>query len=180
MHTRSLTLTLALVALPGLAAAQGSSPDPKPDPAVEAIRPLYEQNRNWIIAVAEQVAEADYGFKPTPEVRSLGQMIGHVANAQYLFCSTALGEPNPQKQDIEEITGKAALVGALKAAFAYCDKAYQLPGDKAMEPAEIFGMKGTRLWILNFNAVHNGEHYGSFVTYMRLKGMVPPSSQPRK
>jgi DinB superfamily len=178
MRTRTTVLMLSVLAVPAFTALR-SSPPPKPDPAVAAILPLYEMDRNWILAAAEQMPEATYGYKPTPEVRNFGQMVGHVANAQYLFCSTAMGEENPNKQDFEKVAGKAELVTALKAGFAYCDKAYQMSGPKVMEEVTLFGMKGSRLWALNFNAVHNGEHYGNFIPYLRLNKMVPPSSQPQ-
>jgi uncharacterized damage-inducible protein DinB len=170
---------MALLALPATGAAQATAPEPDATLAGTAdIRPLYDSFKAWIVAAANQVGDADYAFKPTPDVRSFGQLVGHVANANYLFCSTAAGEASPSKRDIEkEVTTKAQLTIELAAAFAYCDKAYQL-GDAALaQPAELFGMKGTRLWVLNFNAVHNAEHYGNIVTYMRMKGMVPPSSQ---
>ena len=77
----------------------------------------------------------------------------------------------------EEMASKAELVEAVKASFAYCDKAYAMPESKAMEQTTFFGREGSRLWVLNFNVTHVAEHYGNLVTYMRLKGMVPPSSQ---
>ena len=77
----------------------------------------------------------------------------------------------------EEMTSKAELVEAIKASYAYCDKAYEMPESKAMEQTNFFGRDGSRLWVLNFNAMHNAEHYGNLVTYMRMKDMVPPSSQ---
>ena len=179
MRTRTTALMLSVLAFPAFVALRGSPP-PKPDPAVASILPLYEATRGWIVAAAEQVPEETYKFQPTPEVRSFGQLIGHLAGAQYLFCSTANGEENPNKTDYEKtVTGKAELVAALKAGFAYCDKAYQMSGPKVMEETKLFGMTGSRLWVLNFNTVHNGEHYGNIVTYMRLNKLVPPSSQPQ-
>lgn len=167
----SLTIALALaVTLPAGAAAQAG-------PAVGSVKPLFSQVSTWIIQAAEQVPEDMYGFKPTPEVRSFGQMFGHVANAQYMFCATALGEKSPSTQDAEKLTAKADIVAALKGSAAYCQKAYDMSDAKAMEPAAMFGMKGTRLWVLIFNATHDNEHYGNLVTYLRLKGMTPPSSQ---
>ena len=167
----SLTIALALaVTLPAGAAAQAG-------PAVGSVKPLFSQVSTWIIQAAEQVPEDMYSFKPTPEVRSFGQMFGHVANAQYMFCATALGEKSPSTQDAEKLTAKADIVAALKGSAAYCQKAYDMSDAKAMEPAAMFGMKGTRLWVLIFNATHDNEHYGNLVTYLRLKGMTPPSSQ---
>lgn len=167
----SLTIALALaVTLPAGAAAQAG-------PAAGSVKPLFSQVSTWIIQAAEQVPEDMYSFKPTPEVRSFGQLFGHVANAQYMFCATALGEKSPATQDAEKLTAKADIVAALKASAAYCGKAYDMTDAKAMEPAAMFGMKGTRLWVLAFNATHDNEHYGNLVTYLRLKGMTPPSSQ---
>lgn len=140
----------------------------------------YGAAKGFLVRAAEQVPEEHYSFKPTPEVRSFGAIVGHVADANYMLCSTAGGEANPNKVKIEEtVTGKAALVQAIKESFAYCDKAYQLPDAKAAEPVTLFGMQTNKLGVLAFNTAHDMEHYGNLVTYMRLKGMVPPSSQPR-
>jgi len=146
-------------------------------PVVPGIKSLQDNVKGWIVRAAEQVPEADYAFKPTADVRSFGQLLGHIANAGYMFCSTALGEAAPQKGNAEEITAKAGLQSALNEMFAYCDRAYTIDHMKAMEPATVFGQEYTRLFALEFNVAHNMEHYGNIVTYMRLKGMVPPSSQ---
>jgi hypothetical protein len=89
------------------------------------------------------------------------------------------GEKSPAATDFEKATSKAALVQGIKDAFAYCDGAYQISDAKAnTEQVTFFGsMTGSRLWALMFNVAHNNEHYGNLVTYFRLKGMVPPSSQ---
>ena len=147
------------------------------DVGINSIKPLYEQFRGWIIASAEQMPEEHYSFQPTPEVRTFGQLLGHMANAGYAFCSGAMGEERPSMPNAEEMTSKAELVEAIKASYAYCDKAYEMPESKAMEQTNFFGREGSRLWVLNFNAMHNAEHYGNLVTYMRMKDMVPPSSQ---
>lgn len=101
-----------------------------------------------------------------------------MANANYLFCSAAKGEANPNSSDHEKASAKPALVEAIKASFAYCDAAYQISDSRAAEEVALFeGMKGSRLWVLMFNVAHDSEHYGNMVTYLRLKGLVPPSSQ---
>jgi uncharacterized damage-inducible protein DinB len=112
-------------------------------------------------------------------VRSYGQIVGHVADAQYLFCSIALGEKNPGLKIEQTKTSKADLVAALKDAFAYCDKAYNGMTDvSASEMVKLFGMDVPRLGVLMGNFGHSMEHYGNLVTYMRLKNIVPPSSEP--
>ena len=140
----------------------------------------YEHVKGILLASAEKVPEADYKFKPTPEVRSFGQIIGHVADAQYLFCSMALGEKNPAPKVEETKTSKADLIAALKAAFVYCDKAYDGMTDASgAEMVQMFGNPTPKLGVLEVNLVHSMEHYGNLVTYMRLKNIVPPTSEPK-
>ena len=153
-----------------------------PNPIVGSARPLHEQVRGYIVRSVDQMPEEHYGFQPTPDVRTFGQLIAHIANTQYLFCSAALGEQNPDARDFEKShTTKAMLTEAIQASFKYCDRAYAMPDDQATRWQAIKGW-GDRapLSILILNIGHNNEHYGNIVTYMRLKGLVPPSSQPRK
>ncbi len=179
---RSLTaLALALAAAVPLSAQMDHEPmgDMQHGASLAAVRGLYQTVRGNIVASAEQMPEADYAFRPTPEVRSFGQLIGHVANAQYLFCAPVLGETPPRLPDAEQLTSKTELVSAVEAAFAYCDRAYEVDPMKAEGPLKFFGQDHTGLSVLAFNMGHVYEHYGNIVTYLRLKGMVPPSSQPR-
>jgi uncharacterized damage-inducible protein DinB len=138
--------------------------------------PHYERFRDWIVASAELMPEEHYGYQPSAEVRTFGQLIGHLANAQYLFCSNAMGEESPNSMNFENESSRDALIAAVRTAMEYCDRAYAMSESKAMEETTFFGQEGSRLWVLNFNAVHNAEHYGNLVTYMRIKGLVPPSS----
>jgi len=147
------------------------------DGSLAGVRSVYETVRGYIIAAAEQMPEEDYGFKPTPEVRSFGQIVGHVANAGPMFCGAAMGETAPAMGDAEKMASKAEIVAALEASFAFCDRAYRMDATKTGEPMEFFGAKHTRMSVLAFNLGHDFEHYGNLVTYMRLKGLVPPSSQ---
>ena len=122
----------------------------------------------------------EYSFKPTPEVRSFGEMIGHVVLANFLFCSQAKGEQMPTKQNFNQITDKAALVKGMTEAVAYCDDVYNGTTDANFNqlitmigPAKNQASRGS---VLVFNTTHNNEHYGNIVVYMRLKGRVPPST----
>ena len=165
-------LPVLIFAAAAPALAQGGGP------VVGSVTPRYAELSGWLVKTAEQVPESLYSFKPTPAVRSIAQLVGHVANAQFMFCSAAMGEKSPQTQDYEKLTDKAALVAAIKASAAYCDKAYQMSDADAMLPTKLFGsMTLTRLGALIFNATHDGEHYGNLVVYMRLNGITPPSSQ---
>jgi uncharacterized damage-inducible protein DinB len=173
----SRTFALALLAatvVPSIALAQHE--EHHKSGGVDAVRPLYERLRDLYIKSADVMPEADYAFRPTEKVRTFGEVLGHVANENFLFCANALGVDNPNKADFEKV-GKAALLEGLKSSFVYCDRAYRMDEMKAMEETTFFGDKGTRLWVLIFNATHDSEHYGNIVTYLRMKGLVPPSSQ---
>ncbi len=157
---------LAALCIASTATAQG----------IPTIAPLYETAKGWLVKSAELMPEANYAFKPTPEVRSFGQLVGHVANANYMICATAKGEKSPATQDFEKTTEKAALVQALKDALAYCDGVYKMADSDLTAPAEMFGIKMSRLGFAFLNVTHDNEHYGNMVTYLRMKGLVPPSS----
>ena len=139
----------------------------------------YGRVQDVLLRSAEKMPEENYSFKPTDAVRSFGQVVGHVADAQYLFCSIVLGEKNPNPKIEQTKTSKADLIAALKDAFAYCDKAYDGMTDaSAPEMVKLFGGDTPKLGVLTVNNMHNLEHYGNLVTYMRLKKIVPPSSEP--
>lgn len=139
---------------------------------------VQKQVSAWIERAAEKMAEEEYAFKPDPAVRSFGQILGHVADANYLFCSAVLGESNPSPGVEKTKATKAELTVALHDAFAYCNRAYDALTDaSANETVKAFGQERNKLGALWFNASHNLEHYGNLVVYMRLKGVVPPSSE---
>lgn len=170
MTRSALILSAALLAFPAAAQAQNA--------AVTTSKALWEQLTGHITTVAEESPEALYAYQPTPEVRSLGQLIGHVAGAQYLICAAALGEPARQEDEIERTqTTKAGLVAALKASTEYCARAYAQTDAAAQARTQLFGQEQTRLYALTLNATHNAEHYGNIVTYLRINKIVPPSSR---
>ena len=146
--------------------------------AIAAIRTQWQGAIGNITKAAEELSEADYAYRPVATVRTFGELIGHVAGSQNLMCAAALGDKQPAEDAVEKAaTSKAALVAALKASTAYCEKAYAISAASAGMPVEMFGDKSTKVGALALNAVHDGEHYGNIVTYMRMKGMVPPSSK---
>jgi uncharacterized damage-inducible protein DinB len=145
----------------------------------------YDIIKGYVTRAAEKMPEEHYAFKPTPDVRSFGQLVGHVADANYGFCSAAAGEKPPAggfDQPIEKgKTSKADLQKALADSFAYCDKVHAGMTDAAGATIiKFFGGDMAKLSVLEFNTHHDFEHYGNLVTYMRLKNIVPPSSEPRK
>jgi uncharacterized damage-inducible protein DinB len=145
---------------------------------VAVLKTQAEAVRSLVLRTAEKVPEDLYSFKPTPEVRSLGSVIGHIADGNNLLCSMANGDKPVFNQANEKKTTRAELVAALKASFAACDKVFDATTDaNASTAVDMFGQKQTRLGVLAFNNSHMWEHYGNLVTYMRLKSIVPPSSE---
>lgn len=181
----TLVALLLLGAAPAVVSAQGAGPaappavKPKAAPitAIGSVRVIYERVKNYVTRSAEQMSEANYAFKPTPEVRSFGQIIGHLVNENYNGCALFSGRADPNKDDFEKPHSKAELVTAIKASYLFCDAGYTGNDASYLVPGEIFGMKMSRMSIAVLTATHNYEHYGNLITYFRLKGMVPPSSQ---
>lgn len=171
MKRISLVLGTALVLSAPAYAQAGNA-------AVSTSRSLWQDITGYITTAAEELPESLYSYKPTPEVRSFGQLFAHVAGAQYMFCALALGEPNRAENAIETTAKtKAEIVAGLKASTEYCNRAYAQTDAAAAAPVQIFGQDRTRLFALAQNATHNGEHYGNIVTYLRINGIVPPSSR---
>jgi uncharacterized damage-inducible protein DinB len=141
------------------------------------MRSLYLSIRRNILEAAELMPESEYPFRAAAEVRSFGQLIGHLANTQYNFCAAARGVRRPAIGDLEKLAAKADLVKALKASLEFCDPAYDGATDADLSAPATFGSAAiTKGYALAFNIAHDNEHYGNIVTYLRLKGLVPPST----
>lgn len=167
-----ITLTLVL--------ACGGALRGQDNPLTTAAKRDYMNVRNNVMRSAEKMPEVDYAFKPTPEVRSFGEQIAHIADDQYNICSGAKGETrNASYTAIESsLTRKADLVPALKKAFEYCDGAFESMTDAlGAQVAKGTKLRMPRLSILTFNTSHTWLHYGNIIVYLRLKGLVPPSSE---
>ena len=181
MNKRLCFALAAVMALPGAVLAQEKAQAqsaPPANPITASERGLYSFVSGAVVAAAQKMPEENYSFRPTPEVRSFGQIVGHVADAQYMFCSLASGEPNPAKGIEKTKTSKADLVAALKDAVAYCNKAYDGMTDaKGSEMVKFMNYDLAKLTVLSLNTAHADEHYGNIVTYLRIKGIVPPTSE---
>jgi uncharacterized damage-inducible protein DinB len=174
---RALLSVFALASLAGLAQAQ--QPAAPPDVAVRTVRGLWQDMTNYVTRAAADVPDSLYAYKPVATVRTFGQLIGHVAGAQYLICAAALGDPPRDEDEIEKTkTTKTELLAALRASTEYCGRAYAQTDAAAQQRTQLFGRERSRLAALGINATHNAEHYGNLVTYMRMNGLVPPSSRP--
>jgi uncharacterized damage-inducible protein DinB len=157
--------------------ADASAAQAQSNPLSNEARSDYTIVRNVIVRAAEKMPEEGYTFKPTPEVRSFGQLIGHIADDQYRYCSAVRGE-NKSTSFEQAPSPKAEMVADLKAAFAYCDSAYEgLLDASATEKVTFRGRPVPKLAVFTLHAGHAWEHYGNAVVYMRLQGIVPPSSE---
>jgi uncharacterized damage-inducible protein DinB len=179
VNKRLCFMLIVLAAAPVVLHSQ-EPPAASSNPIAAGEKGFYTIVRGEVIAAAEKMPEQNYSFKPTPEVRSFGQLVGHVADAQYLFCSMATGEADPDKNIEKTKTSKADLVTALKDAVAYCNKAYAGMTDaQGSQTVKMFNHDVARLTVLSVNTAHTDEHYGNMVTYLRIKGIIPPSSEKR-
>src|SRR5258708_39500608 len=147
----------------------------------DSLRSSWNGAKRNIKEAAEQMREQNYGFKPVDSVRTFGQTLSHVAGASYVFCAAAKGEKTPFTEDQFEKTAttKAAIVKATNDAIAYCDGAFTAATDATlgqMGPAPFGSGQAPRANPLIGQIVHDTEHYGNLSTYLRIKGMVPPSS----
>lgn len=183
VRTLLLTLLLCLLTPAAVALAQSNLPTsaaaPQNNPLSAHNKSLFGGVKKILLRSAEKMPEENYGFKPTEAVRSFGQIIGHVADSQYAFCAVVLGEKNPAPKVELTKTSKSDLIAALKTAFAYCDKAYDGLSDvSAVQMVKSVGGDTPKLGVLSTNNIHTIEHYGNLVTYMRMKNIVPPTSDP--
>jgi len=145
---------------------------------------MHASIRRNLAEAAEAMPAADYGFKPTAEVRTFAQLVGHVVFANYLMCSQAVGEKSPAAGNYEQMTDKAQLVKALNDSLSYCDRIYEATTDANFNQAATVGGLGPNIpqaptirgAVLMFNVTHNNEHYGNIIVYLRLKGITPPST----
>ena len=169
------SLLLLAFATP-LVAQQQQAPDPA-RVAVAAARANWVAAHDYIVRSAEQMSEADFAFKPVATVRTFAQIVAHVADDEMGWCAQILGEPMKQTQFEKTLSAKADVIKAIRDAGTYCEKAYAMTDAQAATLTKIWGGQQSRIRGLMDNAAHDWEHYGNIVTYMRIKGMVPPSSQ---
>jgi uncharacterized damage-inducible protein DinB len=180
----SVLVLSAALALP--AAAQGpgvavvpTAPAPPAAHAAAGLKMPWNRVKDILVRAAEKMPEENYAFKASPDVRSFGQLVGHVADANFMFAAMAAGE-KPAPRDIEKTkTSKADLVAALKESFATADKAFAMTDAEFAAATKLFGQDTNRFAVVGLLIGHDWEHYGNMVTYMRIKGIVPPSSEPR-
>jgi DinB superfamily len=158
--------------------AQTTSAPQNANPMIAELKQMYTNVKNNHIKMAEKMPEEHYGFKATADIRSFGQLVGHVADSQARTCSAVNGEQKALNAGAK--TSKADLVAALKESFDMCDKAFDsLTDAKAAEIVSMGQRQRSRLGALAGMVSHSNEEYGYMAVYLRLKSIVPPSSEGR-
>jgi uncharacterized damage-inducible protein DinB len=133
----------------------------------------------FVIRSAEKIPDDLYSFRATSEVRSIAELFGHVADALFSMCSTAAGTKPPRSGIEKTVIKKPELIAALKEGVSYCNTVFDgMTDQKGTETVPFYFGPTPRLSVLYFAVTHTYEHYGNLVTYMRLKNIVPPSSEP--
>ncbi len=168
--------TALMILTSNLATAQQAPP---PRGLAEGLKASYAQIKANLTEAAGKLGDADYAFTPNPEIRSYGGQLGHVADAQFSFCAAASGAPNPmQGQSLEKKTSKAEIVKGLNDSFEFCDKVFnELTDANATQLMTQGRGQVARGAILTNVIAHDNEEYGIITVYLRLKAMVPPSTE---
>ena len=140
---------------------------------------MYQGVKNNLLKSAEKMPDGDYSFKPTPDIRSFAEVLGHVITAQSRSCAAAMGG-DAKPVDASGKTSKADVTAALQDSFSICDKAFAALTDaNASESIKTPRGQSSRLGLLVGTLAHDSEQYGLIAMYLRMKGLVPPSSDRR-
>ncbi len=167
---------LSVSFLASLANAQISPDLPNPSTApnpLTATLSLFRSNmQDKIMKSAEAMPESKYSYRPTKEVRSFAEILNHVTDISNFLCSNMKGEATPPAAAARG--SKAEIIAALKSSFDYCDGAFSGFTDAHLnDPADFFGHRTNRMFILTQVGNHDALHYGNLVTYLRLNGLEP-------
>jgi uncharacterized damage-inducible protein DinB len=158
------------------AARKAEKDKPKGSPFSDVIRASWYSINALILSSAEKMPGEHYGFQPTKDIRTFAQILAHIAADHHAGCGATIGRKAPDTR-FDKLKAKQELVKALQESGAVCDMAYGLLTDEnAQFRYRAFDGEYTRFALLTSNVTHDSQHYGNLVTYMRLKGVLPPSS----
>ena len=148
------------------------NPTMKPNPLTTTISIFRSNMQDKIVKSAEEMPESKYSYRPTKDVRSFAEILNHVADISYILCSNVKGEATPATAAAKG--SKTEIMAYLKGAFDYCDGLYSGFTDAHLnDPADFWGAKTNKMFVLTQVANHDALHYGNLVTYLRLNGLVP-------
>ncbi|BCS32041.1 hypothetical protein TBR22_A12460 [Luteitalea sp. TBR-22] len=157
------------------AAPPAAAPDPNPLTA-EARRAVERISGN-LLRMAEKMPEEHYGFQAVPEIRTFAATLGHTIDSRTRTCASLSG--SGAQPGASALKAKADLVAAMKASIAECEKAFATLTDATIVGVVTGGRGGprSRLAAIYGMVAHDNEEYGYLAVHMRLKGVVPPSSE---
>ena len=147
--------------------------------AVSDVQHTYAGLKGNILKAADKMPAESFGYKPTPEVRTFARVVNHISEAQLRACGTLNGTAADTLAKVPaETADKAAIVSALQASFAECDKAMAgLQESTLLETVTMGPMTRARVSVAWMVVSHDNEQYATLALYLRLKGLVPPSSE---
>lgn len=167
------TLTIAIFAAAALALQA------QDNPVSSDLQKAYKSIQGNILKAAEEMPEADYGFKPTSDIRSFGALVAHIADAQGFYCGMV--NSGGTKPNAGSKTSKADIIAALKTSNSDCDAVYDALTDASgKEMVKTRSGQLSKLSVAVRNYGHDEEEYGYLAVYLRLKNLTPPSSQRNK
>lgn len=168
----SFAALAAFIALPGIAAAQGS-------PVADAFRDNAKQEAKNLIAAAEEFPADKFSYKPTPAQMSFGDIVVHLSQGNDYLCGTIGGVKAPTRTKVDHDDPKPALVARLRETFAFCDQALAPLNDTNLaEQLPFFGgRKLSRASIMTLTTGDWADHYSQSAIYMRLNGLLPPTAK---
>ncbi|HKV24573.1 MAG TPA: DinB family protein [Candidatus Acidoferrum sp.] len=187
MHNRWRALLFVLALAATSAVAQEAKKAEKPKAALspsQAVLESWNDIGRKLIAIAEDLPEDKYDFKPQADSRTFVAQLLHVSAAMYYFTDPALGKKPRYSDDPkrDELQTKEQIVAFVKKCVQDGAEAIKAKGDKGMnESVAAGGPRLTRIEDLAYGLIeHSGEHYGQLVVYYRANGIVPPESRPKK
>src|ERR1700735_2637349 len=169
-----VVVPVGMVVLASLANAQQGMPNPTmaPNPLTTTLSIFRSNMQDKLMKSADAMPESKYSYRPTKDVRSFAEILDHVADISYILCSSVKGEATPAMANAAG--SKTKMKARLKGAFDYCDGVYSGFADAHLnDPADFFGFKTNKMFVLTQAGNHDALHYGNLVTYLRLNGVEP-------
>ena len=182
----SLLVAAVLAAMPALAqeAKKAAPPKPAPSPSAAVLESWNDVGRK-LIAIAEDLPEDKYDYKPNPDSRTFVAQLIHASASMYYFTDIAQNKkpryPDDPKREDLKLTGKTEVVAYVKQCVKDGADLIKAKGDAGMSRNVVFSGQTSRIGDLAYSLIeHSGEHYGHLVVYYRINGLVPPESRPKK
>jgi hypothetical protein len=172
------TIVLTAGACVAQAPAMNMAPPAGPSGPAAEVQTSYNRLKPNVLKAAEKMPEADFQYKPTPDIRTFARIVNHVTEAQFHVCTALNGTAFDPKSVPGDTVDKATILAGLKASFAECDKAYGALTDATITETLTLGpVKRSRIGLAWGNVSHDNEQYAELSTYLRLKGLVPPTAE---